>query len=113
MKVVLLKEDKRTRDDYSKSIENAGHDVSLIANSSDFIEAVYANDADTYIVDMKAWFRGSAVYNYFDIPQKMNSVRTIFFNAPEGFKSIEKRESLPSDVVIEKDNNVELVISAL
>ncbi len=113
MKIVLLYEDKLNREKLTKQIETAGHDITLCTTSGNFMEAVYENSADLYIIDVKSWFRGSSIYNYYNVPVKLSGVRSIFFNTPEGFTSVEGRESMDVDSIIENDGALEKIIAAV
>ena len=113
MKVVVLYEAKKNRDDITSAIEAKGHDVELVVNSNDFFEAVYAGNADKYIIDVRSWYRGSAIYNYFDIPQKISSTPIVFINIPDGFSAIDGRDALSNDVTLEKDASFENIADAL
>ena len=102
MKIVVLYETKKDRENLKSVIEAKGHDVELVYNSNDFFEKVYNNDAERYVIDVRSWFRGSAIYNYFDIPSKIAATPITFINTPEGFSAIEGRDALPQDTFINK-----------
>ncbi len=114
MKVAVLYEHKAHRENLKESLEKAGHAVTLAFNSNDFIEAVYTNEADVYVIDVQSWYRGVSIYNYYDIPNKIKDVQCLFFNTPEGFTAVEKREALDSDIVVEGLNkDINEITSAL
>ena len=72
MKLVVLYEHKRNRIELEDALKAAGHDVTLCKNSSDFLEIVENLKADRMIIDVKSWYRGAAIYNYFSIGEQLN-----------------------------------------
>jgi DNA-binding NtrC family response regulator len=113
MNIVLLNEDKRVREEMTKQLTAGGHKTTLASSSDGFIAAVTEGNIDAFVIDLKSWYRGSAIYTYFDIPQKMDGIKAIFYNTPEGFSSIEGREATPSDVIIEQDTTAEQILASL
>lgn len=113
MNVVVLYETKNKRDDLKVAIEKKGHEVTLATNTSDFFEAIYEGVADTYVIDVRAWYRGSAIYNYFEVPAKLSDTPVVFLNTPEGFTSVDGREPIPGDITLEKDASFEEIAAVI
>lgn len=113
MKVVVLYENKRNRIELVDALTAAGNTVVACTSSSDFLEAAESTDIDRLIIDVKSWFRGTAIYQYFDITAKLEATPAIFFDAPEGFSSIEGRATLPSDIILEKERSIDVILNAL
>ncbi len=113
MNVVVLYETKRNRDDLKASIERKGHEVTLAATSGDFFEAVYEQIADTFVIDVRAWYRGSSIYEYFEIPTKLSDTPVVFLNIPEGFTTIEGRDPFPGDILLEKDASFDEIAAVI
>ncbi len=68
MNIVLLNEDKRIREKMTADLNAGGHKTTLASSSDSFIAAVSEGDINVFVIDLKTWYRGSAIYNYFDIP---------------------------------------------
>ena len=113
MKIVVLYEHKRYRIELEEALTKAGHTVTTCSNSNDFIEIAENLTADRLIIDVKSWFRGTAIYNYFDIAKNLAPVPALFFDAPEGFSSIEGRPAQAADIVLEKDRSIDAIVAAL
>ncbi len=113
MNVTVLYEKKRTRDELKVAIEKKGHDVTLAVSSDDFFKAIDETVADTFVIDVRSWYRGSAIYNYFNVPAKLNDTPIVFLNIPDGFTSIEGRDSFPGDVTLEKDASFDEIAAVI
>lgn len=113
MKLVVLYEHKRYRAELEEALTSAGHTVTLCKNSSDFLEVAENLKADRLIIDVKSWYRGAAIYNYFTIGEQLNALPALFFDAPEGFSSIEDRAAQAGDIVLEKERSVDAILAAL
>ena len=113
MKIVVLYEHKKYRVELEEALTKAGHDVTTCSNSNDFIATTEKLSADRLIIDVKSWFRGTAIYNYFDIAQNLSAAPALFFDAPEGFSSIEGRPSQATDIVLEKERSIDAIVAAL
>ena len=113
MKVVVLYENKRNRAELIEELKKAGHDVITCTSSSDFLEAAERDDVERLIIDVKSWFRGTSIYNYFNITSKLTEIPALFFDAPDGFNGIDGRPELESDVILEKERSVDAILAAL
>ena len=109
MKVVLLEENRLRRDDLHDAIAQKGNTVLLCPDSSSFMEAVYAGDAECYVIDVRSWFRGESIFSYYSVEKRMKSVPALFYNSPEGFSTVEGREPHPQDIVLEKEKNPQVI----
>lgn len=113
MNVAVLYENKRNRSELKAAIERKGHEVVLASNTNEFFELLGADTADTYVIDMQAWYRGRAIYKYFGIPRKIADTPVIFLNIPEGFTALEGRDTIPGDVMLEKDAGLEEIAAVI
>ncbi len=113
MNVVVLYETKKNRDELKNAIEKRDHEVTLCSSTGDFFEAIYENKADMFVIDMPAWYRGSAIYNYFKVPSKLADTPIVYLNIPEGFSSIEGRDAISGDVSLEKDCSFDEVAAVI
>ena len=112
MKIVVLYENKKNRSELAEELTKLGHTVETCTSSSDFLEAADAGSIDHLVVDVKSWFRGTAMYNYFDIASKLTETPVVFFDAPEGFAGIDNRPALATDIIIQ-DRSIDAIVAAL
>lgn len=113
MKVVLLEENRYRRENLKEAIAGKGNEVILCHDSGSFIEATDLNDIDMYVIDVRSWFYGEAIYKYYNIAPKLNGIPVLFFNSPEGFSTVEGRDAQPNDIILEKENNVSVIADRL
>jgi DNA-binding NtrC family response regulator len=110
MKILLLEESRGFRDQLKKALEKKGHEVSLCSDSGTFIDTLEENDYDKMVIDVRSWFRGEVMYKYFNILEKMKAVPMLFHHTPEGFKSLDGRDPVSEDEVLEGPCSIDDIV---
>ena len=85
MKCLVLEDRGKKEGDVRAAFSGKGIDVIFCTSSSDFMAAVTASKFDTAVMNAKAWGRGRAIYDYFELGRKLEGKRLVFFNADEQF----------------------------
>jgi len=111
----LVLEDKGKKEEIVREAFSAkGLDVIFCSSSDDFMNAVTALTFDAAVINVKAWGRGKAIYDYFGAGQKMDGKPVIFYNAREHLIPLIKyRSQNENDVVHNEPVDIETVIDTL
>ncbi|ERP31656.1 response regulator [Chitinivibrio alkaliphilus] len=113
MKILLLEESRGFRDTLHDALQKAGHEPALCHDSGAFIEAALSVGYDCAVIDVRSWFRGEALYSYMNILEKMDPIPMLFHHTPEGFKTLDGREPVAEDIVLEGSCSVDDIVQAL
>lgn len=113
MKIVVLDESKKRKEQISEILEKKKIDVVCCSLSGEFIETVEESTPDQILMDVDSWSTGRAIYNYFGFNKKLENVPILFYNAPENFVTINSRKRHNNDRVLNKPSEVESIVQAI
>jgi len=112
MRIVILDEKDDRREQIIKSVSQ-DHTVIACKTSNDLLTALNEADADLLAIEVPSWKNGRSLYNYFQVPAKVQSVKICFYNAPELFSEIEGRIKHEDDQVLPSGSTAEQVVEAI
>jgi PleD family two-component response regulator len=113
MKVVVLDESRKRRDQFAEVLQGRGHTVTACSTSSEFMEAVQDSTPDAAALDVDSWTHGMALYKYFQFTDRLESIPVIMYNAPENYGGIAGRTRNEKDSILPGVKNAEPVADAL
>ena len=110
MKIVVLDESKRRKEQIADLLEEKGHDVIVCSSSGEFMETIEASTPDKILLNIESWQHGKTIYNYFKFSKKMAETPITFYNAPENFTAIQDRNPNQGDKIYTKHTEIEEVL---
>lgn len=111
MKIVVLDESKKRKEQITDLLEEKGHDVLLCSASGEFMEMIETATPDKILLDIESWHHGRALYTYFKFSKRIEDTPITFYNTPENFTAIPDRDPNPGDKIYTKHTDIEEVIS--
>jgi len=111
VKVVILDESKKRKQQISDMLEEKGYDVVACAATGEFMETIESTSPDTILLDVESWQRGKTIYNYFKFSRKLGEIPILFYNAPENFNNIIDRSQNQHDKVFRKQVDIDEIVS--
>jgi len=114
MKYLVLEDKGKKKQIVSEACAKKNLNVIFCSTSSEFMTAVTASKYDTAVINVKAWGRGRAIYDYFGVGKKMDGKPVIFYNAREHLIPVIKyRNQNENDVVHNEPTDIETVMETL
>ena len=113
MKIVVLDESKKRKEQIADLLEENGHDVLMCSASGEFMETIETRAPNKILLDIESWQHGRAIYSYFKISKRIEDIPITFYNAPENFTVFPDRNPNPEDKIYFKHTDIEEVISEI
>ena len=113
MKVVILDERKKRKQQIEDLCAEKGYDVVACSATGDFMEVIETTSPDTILMDVESWQHGKPMYTYFKFSKKLDDIPIFFFNAPENFSNINDRTQNQQDKVFHKHTEIDEVVGSL
>lgn len=113
MKIIVLDDSRSRRKQVAEMLQKKRHEVTSCYASNEFIAALDKNSSEMVMLDLESWNRGGAIYTYFKIPQKLENLPILFYNAPSNFSILKDRPRHPRDRILFKPTDVETIANNL
>jgi len=111
MQVVILDEFRQRGAQIAEGL-GSGCKVSNCQLSNDFLTQLNGAAPDKVIIDLPTWNSGRALYNYFEVSRKLETIPVVVYNAPENFETLPGRPRHNRDKVLPKPADVASVVEA-
>lgn len=113
MKIVVLEESKKRKEQIAHLLEEKGHDVIVCSASGEFMEMIENSTPDKILLNIESWQHGRAIYSYFNFSRKLDDTPITFYNAPESFTAIPDRNPNQDDKIFTKYTDIEEVVGEI
>ncbi len=113
MNVLVVDELNTRRDKLMHAVEEKKHKAIACSLSNEFIDAIQEGKADKILLDCNTWREGRSIYGYLRFAGKLEKTPILFYNAPEGFTTLNDREPLEQDRVFPATMDVENLINSV
>lgn len=113
MKIVVLDESKKRRQQIIDALDEKGHNVLVCAGSGAFMDAIESSTPGKIMMNVESWKHGKAMYNYFKIAKRIEDIPIVFYNVPDKFTSITDRTPHKDDKIYAKQTSIEDVLSEM
>ena len=110
MKIVVLEESKKRKEQIANLLEEKGHDAVICTASGEFMETIENSTPDKILLNIESWQHGRAIYTYFKFSKKLDDTPITFYNAPESFTAIPDRNPNQDDKIFTKYTEIEEVL---
>jgi len=113
MKILIVDDLKKRKQQIKEAIEMRHHEVSDCHLTNDFMDALENNSYDMIVLDMETWKKGKSVYNYFKVGKRLENIPIILYNAEEDTYFIPDRVRHEKDRILSKPVDVDTVIDTV
>jgi hypothetical protein len=114
MRLLVLDESRERSTQLIDLLKKSRHEVECISNTNDFIaKSTGKSVPDRILVDADSWRHGKAIYDYFGIGLRLESIPLTIYNSPEGFAGPADRPRHNADVLLPKTATIEQVAGSL
>lgn len=110
MKIVVLEESNKCKEQIADFLEEKGHDVISCSASGEFMEMIENSTPDKILLNMESWQHGRAIYTYFKFCKKLEDTPITFYNATENFTAIPDRNPNQGDKIYTKHTEIEEIL---
>jgi DNA-binding NtrC family response regulator len=102
MKVLVLDDLKSRKSEMVAALEKSKHKVTACSTSNEFVNAVEDQAIGCICLDYETWHRGRAIYNYFDIPKRIERTPMVVYNSPAHYNAMGNRQKHEKDRMLPK-----------
>lgn len=113
MQVLVLDEFRQRGSQIAEKVASgSGAQVVACQITNEFMTALGQGNTEKVIVDVPTWNSGRAIYTYFGVAARLETVPVVFYNAPEGFETLAGRPRHNLDRVLSASCDSEAVVEA-
>jgi DNA-binding response OmpR family regulator len=111
MKILLLDDTRKRRKQLVEAMQKKSYEHIACFTSSDFIQAIDNKKVSLVLLDMDSWNKGLAIYNYFKIAKKLETLPILFYNASMNFSILHDRPRLGKDRILFKPTEADAIVA--